>query len=86
VVQFGGVAVVLWMAAQPALKTALGVRWGALIAIYVIAKLLELGDAAVFHATGDMVSGHSLKHIAASLAALPVIAVLRHNAQHGAAA
>lgn len=81
VVQFGGIAVVLWAAGQPALRTALGVRWGVLIAVYAVAKLLELGDEAVFHATGDMVSGHSLKHIAASLAALPVIAVLRHNAQ-----
>ncbi len=80
VVQFGGIAVVLWAATQPALKTALGVRWGVLIAIYAVAKLLELGDEAVFHATGNWVSGHSLKHVAASLAALPVIAVLRHNA------
>ncbi len=86
VVQFGGIAVVLWAAAQPALKTALGVRWGVLIAIYAVAKLLELGDEAVFHATGNMVSGHSLKHIAASLAALPVIAVLRHNAKQCVAA
>ena len=29
------------------------------------------------------VSGHSLKHIAASLAALPVIHALRHNATQG---
>ncbi len=86
VVQFGGMAVVLWAAAQPAHKSALGVRWGVLIAIYVVAKLLELGDEAVFNATGGIVSGHSLKHVAASLAALPVIAVLRHNARHGAAA
>jgi hypothetical protein len=86
VVQFGGMAVVLWTAAQPADKTALGVRWGVLIAIYVVAKLLELGDETVFNATGGIVSGHSLKHVAASLAALPVIAVLRHNALHSAAA
>jgi hypothetical protein len=84
VVQFGGIAVVLWIATQPALKTTLGVRWGVLIAIYVAAKLLELGDEAVFYATDESVSGHSLKHIAASLAALPVICVLRHNAKHGA--
>jgi hypothetical protein len=86
VVQFGGMAVVLWAAAQPAQKTALGVQWGVLIAVYVAAKLLELGDEAVFNATSSIVSGHSLKHVAASMAALPVIAVLRHNAQHSAAA
>ncbi len=86
VVQFGGMAVVLWAAAQPAQRGALGVRWAVLIAIYAVAKLLELGDEAVFHATSGLVSGHSLKHIAASLAALPVIHALRHNAQHGDAA
>jgi thiamine transporter ThiT len=86
VVQFGGMAVVLWAAAQRSQPGALGVRWDVLIAIYAVAKLLELGDAAVFHATDHLVSGHSLKHIAASLAALPVISALRHNAQHGDAA
>lgn len=78
-VQFGGMAVVLWAAAQPRRAGALGVRWGVVIAIYVVAKCLELGDETIFHATGDMFSGHSLKHALASLAALPVIAALRHN-------
>lgn len=84
VVQFGGMAVVLWMTAQRPQPGALGVRWDVLIAWYALAKLLELGDATVFQATGHLVSGHSLKHIAASLAAWPVINALRHNAQHGA--
>ncbi len=80
VVQFGGMAVVLWAATLRAQPGAIGVRWGVLIAIYALAKLLELGDAAVFQATQGLVSGHSLKHVAASLAALPVIFALRHNA------
>ncbi len=80
VVQFGGMAVVLWAAAQPKLGGALGIRWGALIAIYVLAKLFELGDEAVFHATQGFISGHSLKHLVASAAALPVVYALRHNA------
>jgi thiamine transporter ThiT len=87
VVQFGGMGVVLWAATQraqsDALHTSLGIRWTVLIAIYVVAKLLELGDEAVFHATQELISGHSLKHIAASLAALPVILALRHNAKQG---
>jgi thiamine transporter ThiT len=82
VVQFGGMAVVLWAAVQPKQAGALGVRWGVLIAIYVAAKLFELGDESVFHATGELMSGHSLKHIVASLAALPVINALRHNAKY----
>jgi thiamine transporter ThiT len=82
IVQFGGMAVVLWAAVQPKQAGALGVRWSVLIAIYVVAKLFELGDESVFKATGDLMSGHSLKHIVASLAALPVINALRHNAKY----
>ena len=85
VVQFGGMAVVLWAAMQRAQSGAsdgsLGIRWTVLIAIYAVAKLLELGDEAVFHASQELISGHSLKHVAASLAALPVIRALRHNAK-----
>jgi hypothetical protein len=60
VVQFGGVALIVWAALQQPAPGAIGVRIGALIAWYALAKLLELGDAAVFHATGDLVSGLSL--------------------------
>lgn len=77
VVQFGGVALIVWASLQRPAPGAIGVRIGALIAWYAVAKALELGDDAVFHATGDMVSGHSLKHLAAALAAWPVLAALR---------
>ena len=50
-----------------------------LIALYALAKLLELGDEAVFRATGDWVSGHSLKHVAAACAALPILVGLRRR-------
>jgi thiamine transporter ThiT len=86
VVQFGGMGVVLWAATQRAQSGAMGIRWTMLIAIYVVAKLLELGDEAVFHASQEIISGHSLKHMAASLAAWPVIHALRHNAKQGDAA
>ncbi len=77
VVQFGGVALIVWAARRVPAPGAIGVRIGALIAWYALAKALELGDAAVFHATGDLVSGHSLKHLAAALAAWPVLSALR---------
>lgn len=86
VVQFGGMAVVLWAASQPRQSGALGIRWGVLIAIYVVAKIFEMADEAIYSATDSVVSGHSLKHIAASLAALPVVWALRHNANHKGAA
>lgn len=76
VVQFGGVALIAWAALQRPTSGAIGVRFGALIAWYAMAKALELADAAVFHATGELVSGHSLKHLAAALAAWPVLTAI----------
>lgn len=77
VVQFGGMALIVWLALRKPVAGALGIRLGALIGLYALAKALELGDAAVFHATADTLSGHSLKHLVAALAAWPVIAALR---------
>jgi hypothetical protein len=61
---------------RPAQVRALPVRWALLIAIYALAKLLELGDHAVFEWTGHLVSGHSLKHAVAACAAWPVVTAL----------
>ena len=55
-----------------------GIPLAAVVALYAVAKLLELGDHAVFGFTHGLVSGHSLKHAVAALAAWPVIAVM-HN-------
>ena len=38
-----------------------------------VAKALELLDADIFALTGQLVSGHTLKHLVAALAAVPVI-------------
>lgn len=40
---------------------------------YGLAKLLEQGDGQVFHALGGLVSGHTLKHLAAAMATACVI-------------
>jgi hypothetical protein len=77
VVQFGGMALIVWLALRQSVAGAIGLRLGALIGLYALAKLLELGDAAVFHATAETVSGHSLKHLVAALAAWPVLAALK---------
>jgi hypothetical protein len=42
------------------------VYWFAAAALYILAKLLEHFDAAVFAATGHLMSGHALKHVAAA--------------------
>jgi hypothetical protein len=80
VVQFGGMALMGWTALQKQVPGALRVRLGLLIALYSVAKAFELGDAAVFHATGEWISGHSLKHVVAALTAWPVIHAVRQNA------
>ncbi len=76
-IQFGGMLLVLVCAFLPKQAQAVGVNWLALIAFYALAKVVEGADVAVFTATAELVSGHSLKHLVASLAALPVLAVLR---------
>lgn len=77
VLQFGGMALIICLAWVRAASTSLDVRWGLVILAYAAAKLLEAQDHAVFDWTAGWVSGHSLKHFAASLAAGPVIAALR---------
>ncbi len=76
VLQFGGMALMLWLATLRPVAGALGLRLGAILLIYSAAKALELADHAVFDLTGQLVSGHTLKHVVAGLAALPVIAAL----------
>lgn len=42
------------------------VYWFAAAGLYVLAKLLEHFDAAIFAATGHLMSGHALKHVVAA--------------------
>ncbi|MCW5653984.1 hypothetical protein [Hydrogenophaga sp.] len=77
VVQFGGMVLIGWAALQPPVAGALGVRLGWVLALYALAKLLEMADEGVFQFTGGLVSGHTLKHLCAAAAAWPVIAALR---------
>ena len=81
VVQFGGMALAVGLALVRPLPGALGVPLGGVLCFYAAAKLLELGDATIFEATGHIVSGHTLKHLSAALAALPVIWALRSTAR-----
>jgi hypothetical protein len=79
VLQGGGMVLILCVAwlrpVQPA--HGLQVRWVWVIAFYALAKGLELADHEVFELTGQLVSGHSLKHMLASLAAWPVLLAVR---------
>lgn len=81
VLQAGAMLLVLALAACRPVAGAWGLPLGAVIAFYTLAKLLELGDQAVFAWTSGWVSGHSLKHVAAALVAWPVIAVMHNHGQ-----
>ena len=76
VLQFGGMAVILWLASLKPLPDALAIRWGVVIMVYAVAKLLELADQAVYALSTEIISGHSLKHLVASAAAWPVMAAV----------
>ena len=73
-VQFGGMLLVLALACLKPLPDALAIRWGMVIMIYAAAKGFEMADEAVYVATSQLISGHSLKHVVASFAAWPVVA------------
>ncbi len=77
IMQFGGMALAAGLALMRPRPGAIGVRLGGVLVFYVVAKLLEQGDAAVFEATGHVISGHTLKHLAAALAAWPLIRALK---------
>ncbi len=75
-VQFGGMALVVLLAQRPPQPQALGVSIGWLIAFYALAKLAEQWDYPIYAWSQGLVSGHSLKHVLASLAAWPVLRAL----------
>jgi hypothetical protein len=81
VLQFGGMAMVVAMALLPlpSGKQAPGMRLklGWVIVWYALAKVCELADASIYEATGHLISGHSLKHVVAALAAWPVLHAVR---------
>lgn len=51
----------------------------AVVGLYLLALLFDLGDRPVFALTGSLVSGHTLKHVVAALAALWVVRYLQRR-------
>ncbi|MBC7438002.1 MAG: hypothetical protein H7332_18265 [Bdellovibrionales bacterium] len=91
VVQFGGMLLVCGLALRQPVAAGLGIRLGLVVAVYALAKLMELGDHQIYELTGRLVSGHSLKHLVAAFAAWPVISAFSlsrscvHNRSRSAA-
>ena len=51
--------------------------WGAVVAWYAVAKVLELGDTLVWSISHHLVAGHALKHVAAALALVPLLLMVQ---------
>lgn len=80
-VQFGGMAILLLVLATTRPRPgALPVRWCLVLLAYATAKLFEAGDSLVFATSGELFSGHTIKHIVAASAAWPVIAAVAGRA------
>ena len=74
-VQFGSlIAIMVLLARYPNRARGTGYLWSGLVA-YIAAKVFELADARIY-ALGNIVSGHTLKHLAAALAVGCVVAML----------
>ena len=74
--QFGGMALIVWLALLRARHQSLAIRWWLVIGGYVAAKLLEMNDHPIYELMGHLVSGHTLKHLVAALSAWPVVAAV----------
>ena len=77
VAQYGGVLWLLGLCLLPARGLQLGLGW--VLLGYALAKLCEGLDAAIFAASAEWVSGHTLKHLAAAAACGPVLAAFRNK-------
>lgn len=79
--QVAGLALVAVLAFGRPRDAGLPIRWGLVLLAYAVAKLLELNDHAIFELTVQSISGHTLKHAVAALAAAPVIFALRQSGE-----
>lgn len=76
VLQFGGLALVLAHAAltlrEGSGRWTFKSPWLALVGFYVLAKGLEMQDEQIFLWTHQLIAGHTLKHLAAACALMPL--------------
>ena len=71
--QFGGMALLVLILFWRDETKAMGPNWGMLIGAYALAKVFEAADAQIWELTAHLVSGHTLKHLAAALVAVAII-------------
>jgi hypothetical protein len=75
--QGGGILALILLALRPTETKSISIQLGWIIALYVLAKVLELSDHQIYEWSQQTISGHSLKHLAAAAAAWPLIQALR---------
>ncbi|HEY8608632.1 MAG TPA: hypothetical protein VIM12_16075 [Noviherbaspirillum sp.] len=75
--QFGGM--VGLVAGMAMLRTPDPLPWGAVIGWYLVAKVLEAADRMVWVLTAQMLSGHTLKHVAAGMAGVMLLQALKQK-------
>jgi hypothetical protein len=73
--QLLAVGAVVLLASRPGRYTRTA-DWWSVIGLYVVARLAEVFDAAIY-AAGRILSGHTLKHLVAALAAFWVLRMIR---------
>lgn len=73
------IPLLLWLFPPRAQRYSDGRRILAVIGLYLLALLFDLNDRPVFALTGGLVSGHTLKHVVAALAAFMVVCYLRRR-------
>lgn len=72
--QFGGLLGILaGLTLVRGTDDAQGFPWWPLVGWYALAKVLELGDHAIWELTLHAVSGHTLKHLAAGMAGVAIV-------------
>jgi hypothetical protein len=54
------------------------------LGLYGLAKAAEIGDLDIFRLTAEVISGHTLKHLLAAGAVLPLLVMLRKREANGA--
>lgn len=77
ILQFGGLAALLWLAATNRLAGAKA--WWLLILLYGLAKVFELLDRQVWALTHEFVSGHTIKHLMSAGAGFCLLWVAVHR-------
>lgn len=71
--QAGGMLVLVSLAFCRPQSGGYGFRLGLCVAWYALAKLFEFTDAPLFHLSGELLSGHSIKHLLSAVAVLPLL-------------